>query len=566
MVLAMCMNKDEISAKVEAKVNELAMRGIRSLSVAVGPDVSSIKMFGILTFLDPPRPDTKSTIHAAAELGVDVKMITGDHAVIAKETCRQLDMGQAIFKADGLPQIRVQDGIPQDLGEKYGAQIESANGFAEVFPEHKFMIVEAMRQREYTVGMTGDGVNDAPALKVADVGIAVEGATDAARAAADLILTEPGLSVIVDAIRISRCIFQRMKNYVIYRVACTIQLLMFFFITVLAFKPDTFDGACKEYKLNDDKFKGLCGLSFENFGANLGKENGVETAHDYWSHGSNDIKDLTGFECDDTNIDGGMKFYMRSSFHHCGAEDQPSCTDVIPADQECGGKEWFWCNNKPCESDDIWQSTFELPVLTLVIITILNDGTIISIAYDHVIPSKNPELWTLPVLYMVASLLGLTAMVSSIALLYIALDARSSDSSVGHTFGLADLHYQQVLTLIYLKISLSDFLTVFSARTQGPFFDRKPGTLLGAAAIVAMISSSILSGFWPFGEMKPIEITQIVFVWVYCLLWWFLQDFLKFMAYKLIYKYDVMGVRTQVEKKAPTLSGNKARIGEYDSV
>ena len=115
--------------------------------------------------------------------------------------------------------------------------IEKSDGFAQVFPEHKFLIVEALRQRGWSVGMTGDGVNDAPALKKADVGIAVEGATDAARAAADLVLTAPGLSVIVDAIVISRCIFQRMKNYVIYRVACTIQLLLFFFFAVFSFHP-----------------------------------------------------------------------------------------------------------------------------------------------------------------------------------------------------------------------------------------------------------------------------------------------------------------------------------------
>ena len=133
--------------------------------------------------------------------------------------------------------------MPRTLGRDYGAMIEKSDGFAQVFPEHKFLIVEALRQRGHSVGMTGDGVNDAPALKKADVGIAVEGATDAARAASDLVLTEPGLSVIVDAIVIARCIFQRMKNYVIYRVACTFQLLLFFFVAVFAFHPRQYDAA-----------------------------------------------------------------------------------------------------------------------------------------------------------------------------------------------------------------------------------------------------------------------------------------------------------------------------------
>ncbi|KAK3275928.1 hypothetical protein CYMTET_15971 [Cymbomonas tetramitiformis] len=449
IVLAMCCNKEDIREQVEEKVHELASRGIRSLSVAIGPNVDELKMFGVLTFLDPPRPDTKSTIHNAAKLGVDVKMITGDHAVIAKETCRQLGMGDDIYKADGLPSMKIgEEGVPQDLGDKYGEQIENANGFAEVFPEHKFLIVEAMRQRGYTCGMTGDGVNDAPALKVADVGIAVEGATDAARAAADLILTAPGLSVIVEAITISRCIFQRMKNYVIYRVACTIQLLMFFFITVLSVKPKHFS-------------------------------------------------------------------------------DDPS-----------------------------YENTFELPVLTLVIITILNDGTIISIAYDHVTPSARPEKWTLPVLYIVSSILGLTAMVSSIVLLVLGLGAHEH-GSLGHTFGLGDLEYKQILTLIYLKISLSDFLTVFSARTKGPFWERKPGGLLFAAAIFAMTISTLLSKYWEdiFGssEMVGLDGKAIGFVWVYCFLWWLLQDAVKVVAYKYIYQYDIMGVRSDDEKAPPTL-------------
>merc|ERR1719390_206049 len=125
----------------------------------------------------------------------------------------------------------------RNLGANYGGLVENADGFAQVYPDHKFTIIEILRQRGWVVGMTGDGVNDAPALKKADVGIAVEGATDAARAASDLVLTAPGLSVIVDAIVISRCIFQRMKNYVIYRVACTFQLLLFFFFAVFSFHP-----------------------------------------------------------------------------------------------------------------------------------------------------------------------------------------------------------------------------------------------------------------------------------------------------------------------------------------
>jgi hypothetical protein len=170
----------------------------------------------MLTFLDPPRPDTAETLRRAREYGVDVKMITGDHKAIARETCRQLGLGDNILGPEGLPELTEDGRPPADLGN-YAPLILGADGFAQVFPEHKFLIVEALRRAGYAVGMTGDGVNDAPALKKADIGIAVQGSTDAARAAADIVLTSPGLSVIIDAIAVSRCIFQRIQNFVIYR-------------------------------------------------------------------------------------------------------------------------------------------------------------------------------------------------------------------------------------------------------------------------------------------------------------------------------------------------------------
>ena len=158
-------------------------------------------------------------------------MVTGDHKVIARETCRLLGMGTNILSTEVIDanagNVKALDRI-----------ILESHGFAEVMPEHKFQIVERIRQQGHVTGMTGDGVNDAPALKRADVGIAVAGATDAARAASDLVLTNEGLSVIIDAIFESRKIFQRMRNYIIYRIACTIQLLFFFFFAVLTVEPD----------------------------------------------------------------------------------------------------------------------------------------------------------------------------------------------------------------------------------------------------------------------------------------------------------------------------------------
>ena len=178
-------------------------------------------------------------------------MITGDQRAIAVETCRTLGMGTTIMGTDVLPQVGNSAtgaplALPSTLGADFGEVIESADGFAEGLPEHKFLIVEVLKQRGFQVGMTGDGVNDAPALKKAGIGIAVEGATDAARAAADIVLISPGLSVIIEAIAMSREIFQRMKNYVIYRIACTIQLLLFFFIGVLSIQPRSYHWPTEE--------------------------------------------------------------------------------------------------------------------------------------------------------------------------------------------------------------------------------------------------------------------------------------------------------------------------------
>merc|ERR1719498_472792 len=126
---------------------------------------------------------------------------------------------------------------PKNMARDYGDQIRNGHGFAQVFPEHKFLIVQTLRELGHRVGMTGDGVNDAPALKAADVGIAVAGSTDAARAAADIVLTSEGLSVIIEAIARARMIFERMRNYCIYRIACTTQLLFFFFIAMMFIAP-----------------------------------------------------------------------------------------------------------------------------------------------------------------------------------------------------------------------------------------------------------------------------------------------------------------------------------------
>eukprot|EP01099_Mayorella_cantabrigiensis_P007088 TRINITY_DN612_c0_g1_i2.p1 TRINITY_DN612_c0_g1~~TRINITY_DN612_c0_g1_i2.p1 ORF type:complete len:804 (-),score=236.41 TRINITY_DN612_c0_g1_i2:824-3076(-) len=252
------LDPDEHKAHaVHESVEHFGNDGVRCLAIAVSeplpgwtkenPPPTAWHLQGLLSFLDPPRDDTKSTIKRAQDFGVPVRMITGDHILIAKKTCKDLDMGQLdgenwpnIQGATALPRLGPNGEIPPNLKSDYGSVIQSADGFAQVYPEHKFLIVECFRELGFKTGMTGDGVNDAPALKQADVGIAVSGATDAARAASAIVLTKEGLSTIVDGIVIARMIFRRMKSFLTYRIAATLQLLFFFFIALFAFPPDQF--------------------------------------------------------------------------------------------------------------------------------------------------------------------------------------------------------------------------------------------------------------------------------------------------------------------------------------
>jgi H+-transporting ATPase len=355
-------------------------------------------MLGILTFLDPPRPDTKVTIENAKKFGVDVKMVTGDHVLIAKEMARMLNMGTNIQTAQGLPHFP-ESGDPKDipdtLGDEYGDMIAAMDGFAQVHPEHKYLIVETLRQRGFTCAMTGDGVNDAPALKRADVGIAVHGSTDAARAASDMVLTEPGLSVIVDAMLIARGVFQRMLSFLTYRVSATLQLVFFFFIAVFALPP-------------------------KDYGA-------VDPSH--------------------------------------------------PEEAEF----------------------FHLPVLMFMLITLLNDGTLMAIGYDNVVPQPRPQRWNLRALFFIAAVLAGVACVSSLWLLWMMLDSiRDYENSWFFNMGLPPADYPHIISAIYLKVSISDFLTLFAARTQTkPFFAYAPSKVLFFGAVGSLLISSFVGAFWP---------------------------------------------------------------------
>ena len=244
IIIELCRrNKtEELESRLEGDVEEFATRGLRALAVAFEEldhddpegEGNGFELVGLLAIFDPPRSDTKQTIDDALALGVKVKMVTGDQLAIAKETGRRLGLGDHMYPAKVLKDGPAPGGKHLTLDE----MIMDADGFAGVFPEHKYEIVKRLQGLGHLCAMTGDGANDAPALSRANVGIAVEGATDAARGAADIVLTEPGLSTIVHAIRGSRIIFQRMRNYSIYACAVTIRIVVCFAILAFAYQFD----------------------------------------------------------------------------------------------------------------------------------------------------------------------------------------------------------------------------------------------------------------------------------------------------------------------------------------
>jgi H+-transporting ATPase len=220
-------------ARGQQAVSDYAAKGYRALAVARSDESGKWNLLGILPMFDPPRTDSKETIERAAKYGVTVKMVTGDDVAIGKTIAQGLGLGSHIVAASDVFTEDVGKGqLPTDVCHRVAA----AEGFGRVFPEHKWAIVKAAQQLGQIAGMTGDGVNDAPALKQADVGVAVSGATEAARAAAGLILTAPGLSVIIRGIEEARKTFERMMGYAYYRIAMTISIMVFIVLIMILYQ------------------------------------------------------------------------------------------------------------------------------------------------------------------------------------------------------------------------------------------------------------------------------------------------------------------------------------------
>ncbi|MBU4234183.1 MAG: plasma-membrane proton-efflux P-type ATPase [Desulfobacterales bacterium] len=392
VILELSANAEQVQPAVDKAVDEFAARGFRSLGVARAEGEGPWQFLGVLPLFDPPREDAKATIATARQMGVNFKMVTGDQVAIARETAGKLGLGKNILDASGFGDTK-----HHETGQ-LAESIEEADGFAQVFPEHKFHIVDVLQQRGHIVGMTGDGVNDAPALKKADCGIAVSGATDAARAAASIVLMTPGLSVIVDAIKESRKIFQRMNSYAIYRIAETLRVLLFMTLAILVF----------------------------NF--------------------------------------------------------------------------------------------YPMTAVMIVMLALLNDGAILSIAYDNVHYQDQPEAWNMRLVLGVATVLGVIGPVAAFGLFYLG----------ERVYHLDRAHIQ---TLMYLMLSVAGHLTIFLTRTRGPFWSIRPARVLWVAVLGTQVVATLIAVYGLF--MTPIGWGWALFVWGYALAWFLVNDLMKLLAYRV---------------------------------
>ncbi|KAL5679103.1 hypothetical protein ACJX0J_005488, partial [Zea mays] len=411
-ILALCNCGDDVCNLVHTVIDKYAERGLRSLAVARQqvPEKSKESLgdpwefVGLLPLLDPPRSDSSDTIKRALDLGVNVKMITGDQLAIAKETGRRLGMGTNMYPSSALlgqSKDEATASVPVD------DLIEKADGFAGVFPEHKYEIVKRLQEMKHICGMTGDGVNDAPALKKADIGIAVAGATDAARSASDIVLTQEGLSVIISAVLTSRAIFQRMKNYTIYAVSITIRIVLGFLLIAL-----------------------------------------------------------------------------------------------------------------------IWK--FDFSPFMILVIAILNDGTIMTIAKDRVKPSPLPDSWKLNEIFATGVVYGTYMAVMTVVFFW----AMRSTDFFSNTFHVRSLRgsTEEMMSALYLQVSIISQALIFVTRSRSWCFAERPGFLLCAAFVIAQIVATLIAVWADFGfaHIRGIGWGWAGVIWLYSVVTFVPLDLFKF--------------------------------------
>ncbi|MEJ2070872.1 MAG: plasma-membrane proton-efflux P-type ATPase [Syntrophobacterales bacterium] len=395
VIIELCKLDQATKEKAGKAVNDLAAKGYRTLGVARADTDENWQFLGILPLYDPPREDSAETIAKAEDHGIEVKMITGDDVAIGREIAHQLGLGEKIQPAEqmfkeGETKLTIED-------EK---RIEQADGFARVYPEHKYNIVKSLQALGHIVGMTGDGVNDAPALKQADVGIAVSGATNAARSAAALVLTEPGLSVIITAVEEARRIFERMMSYTIYRIAMTIDIMVFVVAAMLAF------------------------------------------------------------------------------------------------------------------------NYFPLTPIMIILLALLDDIPIMTIAYDNTYLDPKPVRWEMNRVLTVSSVLGFMALIQSIGLLLIGKM-------------ILNLDVPHLQTLLFLQLVAGGHLMLFLTRTKKSFWRQPyPAGILAIAIVATQGLAVLLTGFGLLVPQLPWELIGLVYA--YNIVWMFGMDIIKLGVYHLL--------------------------------
>ncbi|TYH69446.1 hypothetical protein ES332_D05G056500v1 [Gossypium tomentosum] len=419
-IIELCELTGGLRQKAHHVIDSFADRGLRSLGVARQTIPEKKKecaggpweFVGLLPLFDPPRHDSAETIRQALDLGVNVKMITGDQLAIGKETSHRLGMGTNMYPSSSLLGQCKDEAIATIPVDEL---IETADGFAGVFPEHKYEIVKRLQELNHICGMTGDGVNDAPALKKADIGIAVADATDAARSASDIVLTEPGLSVIVSAVLTSRAIFQRMKNYTIYAVSITIRIVMGFMLIAL-----------------------------------------------------------------------------------------------------------------------IWE--FDFSPFMVLIIAILNDGTIMTISKDRVKPSPTPDSWKLKEIFITGVVLGAYMAIVSVIFFWLVHDTLFFTEK----FGVKPINENanELTSALYLQVSIISQALIFVTRSRSWSFVELPGLLLLGAFLAAQLVATCIAVYanWGFARIEGIGWEWAGVIWLFSVITYIPLDILKF-----IIRYSLTG-------------------------
>lgn len=437
VIMDLCNLPADKLDKAQKIVEDFASRGYRTLGVAKSEGEGSWSFLGIIPLFDPPRDDSVETIRLAKEHGLAVKMVTGDDTAIAAEISGQLNLGTHIRPANEIFENVDPDNIPDDVAET----IEKADGFARVFPEHKYGIVKALQRRGHLVAMTGDGVNDAPALKQADAGIAVSGATDAARAAAGLVLTAPGLSVIIKAIDAARQIFERMMSYTIYRIAMTMDVMFFVVLAIILFPK---------------------------------------------------VPGVTG--------------------------------SFVP-----------------------------LTPVMIILLALLDDIPIMTIAYDNTRISPTPVRWDMPRILSISTVLGIFSVIQTLGLYVYFME------NLGATFWGVAIDPAHVQTMMFLQLVVGGHLLLFVTRQEKAFFSSPgPAGTLFCALIGTQIIAALLCGFGSTWLMIPaLPWALIGLVWLYNLVWMVVLDVIKLITYRTLAHRGM---------RAATMSKMSEGLDSYDGL